>query len=154
MTVTILKDTKLQNMTFGEEENSPGISTGWAVLRNWRWFFLWCTGLQSLIILTSTCEAALSQWYSAACKQITLTDPIQHHPWHSQSANKFKLTTFLPKKASLWYCLPKYLRSHVDVLRQMFQKIGVSSIVQQKTLGYTFQKKAFGIAQFKIQKPS
>lgn len=99
---------------------------------------------QSLEILTSTREAVLSRWYSAACEQITLTDPIQHRPWHSQYVNKCKLTTFLPKKASLEYCLPEYLRSHADVLRQIFQKnISFSNCLEKEIRLHFPKKKSF-----------
>lgn len=77
MTVPILE---LQNMTTGEEQNSPEIYPEQAEELE---MALRCTGLQSLVALTSTCQAVLSQWHSAACKQITLTHPTQHHPWHN-----------------------------------------------------------------------
>lgn len=65
-------------MTIGEEQNSPEIYTEQA--EELEMFLLRCTGLQSLVVLTSTRQAILSQWHSAACKQITLTHPTQNHP--------------------------------------------------------------------------
>lgn len=127
-------------MTIGEEQNSPEIDTEQA--EELEMFLLRCTGLQSLVVLTSTGQAILSQWHSAACRQITPTHPTQNHPWHSQSVNKCMLTAFLPKKKLVWNtglltywgrCFKKY------EFLQLFSK--------------RYFRKVFGITEFHTQNP-